>query len=186
MCERELKTEQRLQHIDPHSSGYNSISFSFSWAAQPGAWGPSLCWDIVLIPASSLQLIWISCRRGYIIIWRPPTSCERHNSHSIQPRSPLIFDRMHMLFTLVHFFFWQLSRVGSQYATDVKRWRLSLLKFYAYYFTSCKFFISTLNGVVFFFLWSLNDSKSPKIFRIVTNLNAVGYCSSSRKILALK
>ena len=26
-----------LQHIDPHSSGYNSISFPFSWAAQPGA-----------------------------------------------------------------------------------------------------------------------------------------------------
>ena len=51
----------------------------------PGVWGPSLCWDMVLIPASSLQLIWNSCRRGYIIIWHPPTSCERHNSHSIQP-----------------------------------------------------------------------------------------------------
>ena len=48
-------------------------------------WGPSLCWDMVLIPASSLQLIWTSCRRGYIIIWHPPTSCERHNSYSIQP-----------------------------------------------------------------------------------------------------
>ena len=33
----------------------------------------------LIIPASSLQLIWTSCRRGYIIIWRPPTS------HSIQP-----------------------------------------------------------------------------------------------------
>ena len=35
-----------LQHIDPHSSGHNSISFLFSCAAQPGAWGPSLsgCW----------------------------------------------------------------------------------------------------------------------------------------------
>ena len=40
---------------------------------------------MVLIPAFSLQLIWTSCRRGYIIILRPPTSCERHNSHSIQP-----------------------------------------------------------------------------------------------------
>ena len=46
---------------------------------------PSLCWDMVLIPASFLQLTWTSCCRGYIIIWRPPTSCERHNSHSIQP-----------------------------------------------------------------------------------------------------
>ena len=68
-----------------NSSGYHSLFFPFSWAAQPGAWGPSLCWDMVLIPASSLQLIWTSCYRGYIRIWRPPTSCNRHNSHSIPP-----------------------------------------------------------------------------------------------------
>ena len=67
-----------LQHIDPHSSGHSSISFPFSWAAQPGAWGPSLYFDIVLNPVSSLQLIWTSCHQGYIIIWHPPTSCERH------------------------------------------------------------------------------------------------------------
>ena len=42
-CERELETEQRLQHIDlPSPSGHHRVSFSFSWAAQPGAWGPSL------------------------------------------------------------------------------------------------------------------------------------------------
>ena len=70
----------------PHnSSGYHSLSFPFSWTAQPGAWGPSLCWDMVHIPASSLQLIWTSCRQGHITIWRPSTSCERHNLHSIQP-----------------------------------------------------------------------------------------------------
>ena len=68
-----------------NSSGYSSISFPFSWAAQQEAWGLSLCWDMVLIPVFSLQLIWTSCRRGCIIIWRPPTSCERHNSLSIQP-----------------------------------------------------------------------------------------------------
>ena len=35
-----------LQHIDPHSIGHNCVSFLFSWAAQPGGWGPSLsgCW----------------------------------------------------------------------------------------------------------------------------------------------
>ena len=113
-----------LQHIDLHSSGYHSLSFSFYWAAHPWAWGPSLFWDMVLIPASSLQLIWTSCRRGYIIICRPPTSCERHNSDSVQPLdsqgrpwSPDIFDWMHLLFTLVYFIFWQLGRVGGQYAT---------------------------------------------------------------------
>ena len=86
VCERELETEQNCNILTPpNSSGYNSISFPFSWAAQPGAWGPSLCWDMVLIPPSSLQLIWTSCRQGYIIIWRPPTSCKRLNSHLIQP-----------------------------------------------------------------------------------------------------
>ena len=85
-------TEQ--QHIDPLSYDHNSVSFPFSWAVQPGVGGPSLYWDMVFIPASSLQLIWTSCRWGYIIIWRPPTSCERHkfalNSTPRQTRSPLI------------------------------------------------------------------------------------------------
>ena len=31
-----------LPHINPHSYGYHSLSFPFSWAAQPEAWGPSL------------------------------------------------------------------------------------------------------------------------------------------------
>ena len=85
-----------LQHIDPHSYGHNSVSFSFSWAAQPGVWGSSLsgtwssfqhylsnyncsiggpaaplCWVLVLSTASYLQLIWTSCHWGYKIIWRP-------------------------------------------------------------------------------------------------------------------
>ena len=110
----------------PNSSGYNGISFLFSWAAQPGAWGPRLCWNMVLIPASSLQLIWNSCRRGYIIIWRPPTSCKRHISTQFNPLTvkvipwfPAIFGRMHLFFTQVHFFFWQLGR--SQHATTIKK-----------------------------------------------------------------
>ena len=120
----ELENEKNCNILTPHSYGHNSVSFPFSWAAQPGAWGPSLCWDIVLIPASSLQLIWTSCRRNYMIIWRQPPSCKRYNSHSVQPLdgqgrpwSSDIFDRMHLLFTRVHFFFWQLGRVGGQYAT---------------------------------------------------------------------
>ena len=94
VCERWVGNWTELQHIDPHSSGYNSISFLFSWAAQPGAWRPNLRRDMVLISASSLQLIWTSCRQGYIIIWCPPTSSERHNfafySTPRQSRSPLI------------------------------------------------------------------------------------------------
>ena len=43
MCERELETEKRLQHIDlPSPSGHSRVSFSFSRTAQPEAWGPTL------------------------------------------------------------------------------------------------------------------------------------------------
>ena len=117
-----------------NSSGYNSISLPFSWAAQPGAWGPSLCWDMVLIRTSFLQLIWTSCRRGYIIIWRPPTSCERHIHTQFNPSTvkvnPWIFDRVHLLFTQVHFLFWQLGR-GPMCNNQMKwkRWLFSWIPY---------------------------------------------------------
>ena len=89
--ERELETEQRLQHIDTHSSGYHSFSFLFSWAAQPGARkGGSLCWDMVPIPASSLQMTRTSCAPSYIIVLRPLNSNRRQSR-----LSPDILDRMH-------------------------------------------------------------------------------------------
>ena len=82
------RTEQ--QHIDPYSYGHNSVSFPFSWAVQPGAWGPSLYWNMFLIPGSSLQLIfsstdWTSCASSYIIVRCPPSSCGRHKLHSFNP-----------------------------------------------------------------------------------------------------
>ena len=84
-----------LQHIDPHSIGHNHVSFLFSWAAQPGAWGPSLsgtCSSIqhLLSNSSDLQLVWsptdwISSAPRYIIVQRSPSSFERHKSHSFHP-----------------------------------------------------------------------------------------------------
>ena len=99
----------------PNSSGYNSISFLYSWAAQPGAWGPSLCWDMVLIPASFLQLIWTSCHTGLYNYLTPHlllvSVTFALNSTCRQSRlSPDIFDRMHLLFIQVHFLFWQLGQ----------------------------------------------------------------------------
>ena len=80
----ELETEQNCNILTPHSHGQNSVSFLFSWAAQPGAWGPSLSgtW-------SSFQHLlsnWLtSCLHpGYIIVRHPP-SCGRHKSHSFNP-----------------------------------------------------------------------------------------------------
>ena len=76
--------------------------------------GAQPLWDMVLIPASSLQLILTSCLPGYIIIWRPPTSCERHNfaldstpwqsrslliSWYLQPDAPVIYTGAFLLLT---------------------------------------------------------------------------------------
>ena len=80
LCERWVGEWTELQHIDPHSYGHNSISFPFYWAAQPGAWGPSLCWNMVLIQAYSLQLIWTPT------VWLPvsPRVISLFYAHSIQ------------------------------------------------------------------------------------------------------
>ena len=40
VCERELETEQNCNILTPTLMAI-SVSFLFSWAAQPGAWGPA-------------------------------------------------------------------------------------------------------------------------------------------------
>ena len=142
-----------LQHIDRHPYGHYSVSFPFSWAAQPGAWEPSLSgtcssFQHLLSNSSELQLHnwgpWglLQLGAGSLYSILSPTdsiflSPRLYNnltstllpasvtiSHSIQPLDSqgyiLIFlDRMHLLFTQVHFLFWQLGRVGGQ-STTVK------------------------------------------------------------------
>ena len=112
LSERWVGDWTELQHIDPDSYGHNSVSFPFSWAAQPGAWRPTLYWDMVLVPASSFQLPDFLSHPGYIIVIRPLNSTRRQ-----WRLSPDLFDRMHLLFTLMYFFFRQLGWVGGQYAT---------------------------------------------------------------------
>ena len=51
MCERELETEQNCNILTPTLISHNSVSFPFSWAAQPGAWGPA---SMVLGPHYSI------------------------------------------------------------------------------------------------------------------------------------
>ena len=86
----------------------------------PGA--QPLC-DMFLIPASSLQLTWTSCRRGYIIIWRrlfflrASQFRTQFNPLDSQGHILIFLDRMNLLFTHVHFLFWLLGRVGGQYTT---------------------------------------------------------------------
>ena len=49
----ELETEQNCNILNSRSYAHNSVSFLFFWAAQLGV---QPLWDMVLIPASSLQL----------------------------------------------------------------------------------------------------------------------------------
>ena len=108
---------------------------------------------------------------GYIIVPRPPSSCERHKSHSIQPIHGqgyiLIFlDRMHLLFTQVHFQFWQLDRVGGQYATGILVvYPCHILLFYSFESFS-------LQGSQMVSHWSLSESKSPQVSRTFLSILA--------------
>ena len=70
--------------LTPSSSGYSSTSFSFPWAAQLGALraaSPQSETDShagILSPRLWLQLTELPIAPGYIIVWHPPASCERH------------------------------------------------------------------------------------------------------------
>ena len=88
-----------LKHIDPHSISHNHVSFPFSWAAQPGAWGPSLsagCWLSLLHLVtnwSGLQTNWLPVFIELYNSSTSPSSCGRHNcTHSTRPWSSLYSD----------------------------------------------------------------------------------------------
>ena len=82
MCERELETEQRLQHVDLTSTSRHSrVSFSFSWCSTggPGAQlSASFLYHIFsqthLVPNSSDFL----SSPSYIIVQSPTQSLEWH------------------------------------------------------------------------------------------------------------
>ena len=132
LCAKGSWNRTELPDIDPHSIGHNRVSFPFSWSAQPRAWGPQPLWDMFLNPASSPQLVWSPTRLNPN--WLNFLCTELYNSSTptfflwasqialIQPVHGqgyiLIFlDRMHLLFTLVHFLFWQPGWVVGQYTT---------------------------------------------------------------------
>ena len=149
MCARELEAEQncniltstllavtvflsRSPGCSTEGLGHVLIPCIFSPTATAQSRGPEgpLCWVLAFSTTSCLQLIWspidwISCVLSYIIVQHPPSSCGRHNFALIQlvhgqRYNILIFpDQMHLLFTQVHFLFWQLSRVGGQYTTNL-------------------------------------------------------------------
>ena len=139
VCERELETEQNCNILTPTLMAITAFLLRSPGLLNRGP-GAQPLWDIVLIPASSLQLQLLS--RGpesplcWVLVLSTTSFLQLLNflspglynnltptllpasvtiSHSIQPVHSqgyiLIFlDRMHLLFTHVHFLFWQLGR----------------------------------------------------------------------------
>ena len=88
--------------------------------------GPGGSVSLGHVPQSSIfsPTDWTSCAPSYIIIWHPLFFLWASQITLIQPVHGqgyiLIFlDRMHLLFTQVHFLFWQFGWVGGQYTTII-------------------------------------------------------------------
>ena len=80
-----------LQHIDPpHFYGNNNVSFPF-WAAQTGAWGPSLSGCLFSLPHLISNWLTSCLHPGSIIICRPLffLRASQFCTHSTHPRSRL-------------------------------------------------------------------------------------------------
>ena len=125
-----------LQHIDPHYYGHNSVSFPFSWAAQPGAHSAGCLFSLPHLTSNWLNFLCTelyNCLTPTFFLWASQIAL-------IQPVHgqgyTLIFlDRMHLLFTQVHSLFWQPGWVGGQYTTPVIEKNSKTKKFYRIYTT---------------------------------------------------
>ena len=88
LCVRgELETEQRTATFWP--SVFSSTPFSFCWAAQPGALRAqpsSESWfSLTRTATTDSKLSELPVAPGYIIVWSPPASCERHICTQFNP-----------------------------------------------------------------------------------------------------
>ena len=122
LWERCVRGWTKLQHIDPPSSAITAFL-----SRSPGLPNrrPGGLISLGHIPYSSIfsptDSIFLSPGL-YNNLTSTLLPASVTTSHSIQPLDNqgyiLIFlDRMHLLFTQVHFLFWKLGRVGGQYTT---------------------------------------------------------------------
>ena len=123
LCERWVGDWTELQHIDPTLMAITAFLSRFPGLLNRGPGGPiSLEHDPHSSIFSPTDLNFLS--PGLYNNLTSTYFLRASEFHSIQPLdsqgrtwSPDIFDWMHLLFTLVHIFFWQLGQVGGQYAT---------------------------------------------------------------------
>ena len=134
-----------LGHV-PHSSIFSPTNLNFNCSIR-GLRAPSAgCW--FPLPHLISNCLTSCLHPGYIIVQRPLSSCGHHKSHSIQPVDGqgyiLIFlDQMHLLFTQVHFLFWQLGRGQCYMQTPTKLfdcnldWEIVLFSSFKHFMCIC-------------------------------------------------
>ena len=110
-----------LGHV-PHSSIFSPTAWGSEIQLLNRGTNHSGCW----FSLPRLYSNWLNflCTELYNNLTRTLLPASFTISHSIQPIHGQVYiliflDRMHLLFTHVHFLFWQLGRVGGQYATNV-------------------------------------------------------------------
>ena len=89
VCERWVGDWTNCNILIPCSFVFSSTSFSFCWAAQSGvlrAHSPPLgAGSLSYLQLTDFNLTELPAALGYIIVWRPPTSCERRNCTQFNP-----------------------------------------------------------------------------------------------------
>ena len=117
-----VENRTELQHIDPHSIGHNCVSFPVLLGCSTGGLGAHSagCW--FFLPHLISNWLNFLCTKLYnsstsaFFLWASQIALIQsvHGQGYI-----LIFlDRIHLLFTQVHFLFWQPGQVGGQYTTN--------------------------------------------------------------------
>ena len=137
MCERELETEQNCNILTPTLLTITAFLFRSPGQLNQGPGGPASLGHISQLLSNWLNFLCnelYNCSPSIFFFW----------ASQIAPIQPvhgqgyiLIFlDRMHLLFTQVHFLFWQPDRVGGQYTT----------------FTDCSVYVLS-SPTIFLFIW---------------------------------
>ena len=127
MCERELETEQNNNILTPTLLAIITFLSRSPRLLNRGPGGPaSLSAGFlyrILSPTHLQTADFLSSSGLYndLTLTLLPSSATIALIQPVHDQSYnilIFFDRMHLLFTLVHFLFWQLCWVGGQYATN--------------------------------------------------------------------